>query len=101
MRRLLIFSLVVLITTLLAAPALGDGSLQAASPSPDPITTEEPVPAQSVVDLRGTSPSEAETDPVLVGGAVLFVLLLTGGLYRLVILRRPEPAGPEKVLISR
>ena len=73
----------------------------AAGSSPDPITTEEPLLAQPAISLEDMSLTEARIDPVLVGGGVLLVLILTGGLFRLLRRRRPESAEPEKVLISR
>ncbi len=72
-----------------------------ASRSPDPITTDEPVLAQPIVNLEATSSNEAQVDPVLVGGAVLLTLLLTGGLFRLVKRPRHETAEHEKILINR
>lgn len=72
-----------------------------ASRSPDPITTDEPVLAQPVVNLEDTPPTDAQVDPVLVGGALLLVLLLTGGLFQLVKRHRHEEAEPEKILVNR
>jgi hypothetical protein len=72
-----------------------------ASRSPDPITTDEPVSAQPIVNLEDTFPGESEVDPVLVGGGALLTLLLIGGLFRLVKRPRHERVEPEKISINR
>jgi hypothetical protein len=53
------------------------------------------------VNLEDTFPGESKVDPVIVGGALLLMLLLTGGLYRLVKRPRHERAEPERISINR
>jgi len=69
--------------------------------SPDPITTDQPVLARPTTSSEEVFTSEAQVDPVLVGGGVLIGLLLTGGIYRLMRRPRLETPEPEKTLISR